>query len=118
MTTLPFISLEKRDGDLFVTLTPSGRERVAELRVGGKGDREIELDLLEYHLCNGWEEVRSEEVGALTDAMLLTDDAERDDHGNLTAVGRVYWNPDYQVVGDLHLEALERGEVARWRGVE
>ena len=50
-------------------------------------------------LHEAWEFVRPEEVGALTDAPILAecDGIERDDDGDLTAVGKVCWFPDYQV---------------------
>ncbi|MCZ2113085.1 MAG: hypothetical protein LC131_04525 [Anaerolineae bacterium] len=57
-------------------------------------------DLLEYtgrgpngHL----DQVAPEDIGALTDAPILTDDLEVDDQGVKTIHGRVWWFPNYQI---------------------
>jgi hypothetical protein len=68
------------------------------------------LEALEWQLCNGWEVVRPEECGALTDGLIMTADAERDDHGKLTRLGVVYWDSDYQVQDALEVLST-RGEV-------
>jgi hypothetical protein len=52
-------------------------------------------DWIEWYLCNGWEWISPEEIGALTDAPIISDDAERDDHGKLIRVGRVYAHMRY-----------------------
>lgn len=57
-------------------------------------------DLLEH---TGWgpngrlAQVAPEDVGALTDAPILTDDLVIDDHGEMTVHGRVWWFPNYQI---------------------
>ncbi|MGI9061916.1 MAG: hypothetical protein ACR2H5_25460 [Ktedonobacteraceae bacterium] len=39
---------------------------------------------------NGWSWVRPEDIGALTDAPILSDDIEYDDHGDVVSVGTVF----------------------------
>ena len=111
-----FIKLS--NGNLRIVVRPDGREEIAELAEktearGGINDAVCEA--FDYQLCNGWEWIDPAEVGALTDALILTDDADRDDHGKLVACGRVYSNIDrYQVDNDL-VVLRDRGEVI-WSG--
>ena len=53
------------------------------------------VDLLDYQLCNGWDWIRPEEIGALTDAPILGQVTRNDDGDFLD--GDVYWFPDYMV---------------------
>lgn len=55
------------------------------------------IDWIEWHLCNGWEWIAPEEIGALTDTPILTDECERDDHGTITRLGRVYAHTRYAI---------------------
>lgn len=70
-------------------------------------DCESIVDALENHLCNGWELIAPEEVGALTSGLIITDDCTRDDQGVLLKVGTVYWDSNYQVTDAL--EELQLG---------
>lgn len=54
-------------------------------------------DALEPLTTADWEWLRPAEVGALTDAPILSREVERDASGNVTHVGRVYWYPAYAV---------------------
>lgn len=97
------------DGNLRIELAPSfNRDDVDPKATIG--------DYLEWHLCNGWEWVAPEDIGALTSGDIITDDIERDDQGNVLRVGRVYWDESYQVRDSVE-ELLDRGFVI-WRGVE
>jgi len=66
-------------------------------------------ETLEYHLCNGWSMVRPEEIGAMIDGLIISDDTDRDDSGELTYVGVVYWFADYAVVDVI--DTLLSGEI-------
>jgi hypothetical protein len=72
--------------------------------------------LLGDHLCNGWEMVPPEDIGALTAAPILSDEIVRDDEGRLTEAGRVYWYPDYAVRDEI--EELRRDLVLVFQGAE
>jgi len=85
--------------DTELTLTPVDLTELSEC-----GDI---FEALEYHLANGWDIIYPEEVAALTSGLLLSDDSERDDQGNLTYLGRVYWDSQYQVQDAL--EELQAG---------
>lgn len=89
------------NGNLQITLLPEGRTELLELQES-KPANYLNTDqcfgeLIEYQLGNGWEYVQPEEVGALTDGVLLTNDSQRDDHGKLLKIGRVFWDSNYQV---------------------
>jgi hypothetical protein len=82
------------DGNLLITLTDEGREKIQ--------DAESVLELLEWHLCNGWSHLFPENIGALTDCdLIISDDAEQNDDGDMTHVGRFYWHEAYQVEDPL-----------------
>jgi hypothetical protein len=76
-------------GNLRISLTEAGRERLPEV-IEMRDEFGIDaafLELIGFQLGNGWEEVKPEEVGALTASMILTDEADRDDLGILTRWG-------------------------------
>lgn len=75
------------------------------------------LDLCEWQLCNGWELIRPEEVGALTDSLIFSETAVRDDWGELKSIGAVYWFPDYQILAPAK-ELLTKGRVFFPKGEE
>jgi hypothetical protein len=105
---------EKEDGNLEFVLTDGGRQEIVELQK--LPEEEAMYTLLEDHLGSGWEFIAPEEIGALTSAMILTQDADRDDEGALKRVGRVYWDPDYQVRSTV--EELAKSGRATWTGVD
>ena len=109
-----YVDLEERGGNLEIVLTDNGRQEIDELQ---KLPEEGAMSaLLEDHLGSGWEWLAPEEIGALTSAMILTREAERDDQGRLERVGRVYWDPDYQVRSTV--EELAKSGRATWTGAE
>ena len=75
-----------------------------------RGTLSIFHDLIEDHLCNGWEIIHPEEIGALTSAPILSKEGERDNNGKLLKIGKVYWFPAYEVVCEVE-ELLANGEV-------
>jgi hypothetical protein len=88
---------------LSIKLLPDGREEIESQREGEdcwkKGTNDILLDLLEWQLCNGWEWVEPEDIGALTSAPILR-----------SPNGKIYWFPNYAVTCEIK-EMLEKGEV-------
>jgi hypothetical protein len=106
---------EKGDGNLEIVLTDEGREEIDEFRK--LPEEEAMYTLLEDHMANSsWEWLAPEEVGALTSALILTHDAERDDDGKLKRVGRVYWDSDYQVQSTV--EELAKSGRVTWAGAD
>jgi hypothetical protein len=64
-------------GNLRIALTDSGREAWDEVRAerDAHGIDWAFLTLIDHQLCNGWEAVRAEAIGALTNSFLLSDEA-------------------------------------------
>jgi hypothetical protein len=65
-------------------------------------------DAIEWHLCNGWHIIPPEEVGALTDGLLLAEDVEFQQDGKIVGIGPLFWDNQYET-RDM-LEQLKRGE--------
>lgn len=102
-----YLDMTEKETGLTLTVIPGMEADLAECA-------DI-FDALEYQMGNGWERVLPEEVGALTDALIITKEAERDDRGNLIKCGRVYADMNYQVA-DL-LETLQtKGQAFMVRG--
>jgi len=108
-----YVDLERTsEGTLRITLTDEVRQAIDEfeqIRDQHGIDGAIR-EILQDHLCNGWEEILPEEIGALTSAMLITDDIERDEDGRMIRIGRVYFNPYYAVSDEIR-ELRERSYV-------
>ena len=105
-----FVDLHKTsNGRLRISLTDDGRQAFDQFeRIRDQHGIDAALrQLLEDHLCGGWEEILPEEIGALTSAMLLSNDVHRHDDGRITRIGRVYFNPNYQVMDEIR-ELRER----------
>jgi len=108
-----YVNLEKTpSGKLEISLTQRGREEFKEFeRLRDRfGIHQALLEVLADHLGSGWDVVRPEEIGALTSALILSDEVERDEEGQLVSVGYVYWNPRYQIDDEIE-ELGEKGFV-------
>lgn len=85
------------NGSLSINIEQSDVEAVNSIRERcGNDDGLFMSELLEYA---GWTangrlfQVRPEQVGALTDSPLLTDEMQMNDQGDLTGVGTIWWYP-------------------------
>ena len=99
-----YVDLQKTaGGDLEILLNRNGRRHFSEIRERRDtfGINAALYALLEDHLYCGWEMVPPEDIGALTSAPILSDEISRDDHGNVTSAGRVYWYPNYQIIDEI-----------------
>lgn len=95
--------------NLHIVLIPSMREDVEALR--GKADDDALAEMAEPWLGNGWTWVAPEDIGALTQAPILSQDVEYDDeHGDIVRVGRIYYFDRYQTHSEVE-ELLAHGEV-------
>jgi hypothetical protein len=104
-------------GNLEIHLNRSGRRHFADIREqrDSFGINTALYALLEDHLCNGWELVPPEDIGALTAAPILSDDISRNEEGRVTEVGRVFWYPDYAVRDEI--EEIRKNLVLLFQGV-
>ena len=113
-----YVDLRKTaGGDLEILLNRNGRRHFPEIREqrDAFGINAALYALLEDHLCCGWEMVPPEDIGALTSAPILSDEINRDDRGQVTRAGRVYWYPDYQIRDEI--EELRQYLVLLFQGV-
>jgi hypothetical protein len=128
------VTLEVKPDGLHIKLEPEGREYLEseiESKPGPddddkfyqwkRGTNFILWELLEPVICNSdWELLNpnSEDyvaIGALTDAPVLAEWVERNDDGDLTNIGDVYWFPNYMVESELET-MMETGEVVFEKG--
>ena len=66
------------------------------------------IELLEYQLANGYEVITPAEIAALTDALIIGRDVDRDEQGDYLGAAAVYWHSDYQTQNAI--ATLKRGE--------
>src|ERR1700722_17299367 len=95
-----YVTLNKNGNKLRIVLTSDGKAELQQRIDDGHliGPDDVLYDLLEYHLCKGWEMIRPEEIGALTSAPIISDDVARNDDGDIIEIGSVYWFPNYQIL--------------------
>lgn len=89
------------DRGLRVTITDEEQQELKDL-----SEEEISFDSTMYDLfdeltSNGLMWVLPEDIGALTDAPMLSE-ASLDDDGTFPSGAVVYWYPNYQVRSPLH----------------
>lgn len=111
-----YTEFEKQaNGNLRITLLEEARASVQEI-----ASKEITADsklaeTIEWQLSNGWSMVRPEDIGALTEAPILSEEVDFDNQGIARNVGTVYWYPQYDV-SDPVAKLLENGYVEFVRG--
>lgn len=108
-----YVAFTKTANNLRIELLPEGRQYVQDAINGGENidSDDFFRDLIEYQLCNGWEIIPPEDIGALTAATILSDEADRDDSGTLTRVGTVYSNIAFYQVWSAVEEMMKDGYV-------
>ena len=104
-----------QNGNLRIRLLEDQRASVEEIFA-----QEITADnklaqVIEWQLGNGWSFVRPEDIGALTEAPILSEEIDTDDQGPVREVGTIYWYPQYDV-SDPVAKLLEKGYVDFERG--
>lgn len=107
-----FVDFEITDSALILRPTEEGRERAQELLDSGVGEIQGIPEMLEDLVSNGWEFINPEEIGALTEGEIISNDVSRDEDGEIVDVGIVYWNSDYAITNTLGKWA--EGEPVKW----
>lgn len=111
-----YTEFEKQtNGKLRIVLLDEERASVQEIAA-----KEITADsklaeTIEWQLCNGWSMLRPEDIGALTEAPILSEEADFDNQGVAHNVGTVYWYPQYDVSDPVE-KLLANGYVDFERG--
>ena len=72
---------------------------IENLRLGEK-DKFIEMMSEVGAIGNGWQIIPPEDIGALTDAMIISNDFDINNNGKFT-VNQAYWYPDYQIKSEI-----------------
>ncbi len=98
------------NGNLRIVLLEDQRASVEEIAASEISADSKLAQVIEWQLGNGWSFVRPEDIGALTEAPILTEEIDTDDQGNVLSVGTVYWYPQYDV-SDPVAKLLENGYV-------
>lgn len=90
-------------GDLKFTIADtSGKEFLSEIVDSDKNWALKWADFTEDFVGNGvFDTVAPEEVGALTDAPILTDEKRVEDNGDVSFVGKLWWYPSYETTDPL-----------------
>jgi hypothetical protein len=91
---------ETATGTLRVTLTAEGRSLIEEARAHGEPDDPTLATLLEWHLCNGWDLLDADLIGALSNAPILTRDLDWNETGAwpfIRVAGEWWYFEPYQV---------------------
>lgn len=70
---------------------------------------EVLSEVIERCLCNGLTLVKPDEIGALTDSMILSE-SSADDDGKFPEDSAFYWFPDYQVKSPIE-DLVQNGKV-------
>jgi hypothetical protein len=84
-------------GNLVIKLTRQGKKFAKELLEQDSHPDSKLWDLLEEHLTNGWTVIKPEEIGALTEAPILSNDAIYNDEGELTSINKCYAYINYMI---------------------
>jgi hypothetical protein len=96
-----------------LTLTPDGRELI-ESTPEPRDEVALMFELLDEMLCNGFENVRPEQIGALTDCyLMLSNDLEVDESTLHIAGCIVDSNPLKSICQDCLLQFGARFELER-----
>jgi hypothetical protein len=93
------LDIEYSENGLTIRLNDEGKLIATEMMEDDSGYYTITSTLLEDMFCNSeWEEIDPEDIGALTEALVISNTAERDDNGKLLNIGAVYTDINtYQV---------------------
>ena len=109
MQYVDFIKLP--NGDLRIKLLRGHKRDIKDIQKSIPGIISQFLEVIEYQLCTGWEEIKPEEIGALTSSIILSDDVTRDDSTDeITDIGNVWWFPDYMIKDEVQ-ELLDKGYI-------
>ena len=88
------------NGDLKITLTPEGKIELEEISFNLENqynDCDMLRDIIEHQLCNGWTWVQPEDIGALTEAPILSDNIVYNDNDIVEFINNVWWYPNYMI---------------------
>jgi len=97
----PHLSTEEVPNGLKISVAMEGRDDLDPAKSWEEG--------FEYLLANGWEAIRPEDIGALTDAPIIGH-TDQDERGNVLDAYDIYWYPEYELKNPIE-ELKNNGEV-------
>lgn len=107
-------AMVEKNGDVTFIANPQERKEIGEmLEHNGGNDTAFLSDLLEFFgfSTNGkYMPVAPEDVGALTDAPMFTDELDIGEDGQIAVQGDVFWYPNYMVQHFGH-QIAQKGRV-------
>ena len=85
-------------GDLQIDLTPDGKDKLEALLLQHSdwNDDEILLELIDEHLMKGWRVIPPDQIRALRNLLILSNNVQYDDEGNIAHLESAYWHPSDQ----------------------
>lgn len=98
-------------GNLVITLTNEGREWLAENEETEQNDQDLFIELIEYQLCNGYNLVQPEDVGALTSSLLIANGTFDDETTEEEARNTNVWYYNYYAIRSYLADLKEQGYV-------
>lgn len=108
------IEISKIPNGIRLSLTDRGKAEIGNMMdkvVFGELEPDSAFrDMLESCIANGWDFIRPEEIGALTGALLISDNAERDEDGKLISCKDVYYFNYYALTLEIE-ELAEHGYI-------
>ena len=99
------------NGNLHIKLDYGFKGYIREQRKEGRSDDDIFIELIESYLCNGYHLVRPQDVGALTDSILLADNCiDSETTAEDLRDTQVWYNPQYALKSEVQ-ELLDNGYI-------
>jgi hypothetical protein len=119
--TYGYLKFEKRGDNLYISATREGKAEARELMDNRRGIIQNLSDMLEPALGNGWNWIPPEDIGALTDAPIISEDGFIADNGTWEVHPdvkrpRVYAHMNYAVEDPI--ETWAAGGTVRFDGAE
>ncbi len=92
---------EGPNGDLIIAISDQNElQEIKDAIAGGDTSDDAMYDVFEHLIANGYSWVAPEQIGALTDAPILTDSPSLDD-GSIDPQGKIWWYPQYETRSPL-----------------
>lgn len=108
------IEFKKTNKDLSLVPTKEGMQEARELLEQGKNTVDVLRELIDWQISNGWVMLAPEDIGAMTESPILSEEVLYNENGDIVLVGRVYWFPSYMVRNEL--EELATGKTVVFTG--
>lgn len=99
--------------DLILQPTPSGTALASELMQQGFREHDGLQELINDHLEDNWDRVLPDEIGALTDAPIISQEVLRTNDGAIVFCGQVFYHELYEV--ESLLDSIASGQPVRFK---